>query len=72
MTVCTFMLFAEATWMATHTNIGKTCVKKRIYILTSWSIPVNNQHWIVTSGVGAIMDRLGVKLLGRGWSRIGF
>ena len=52
--------------MATHSNnISKTCVKKSIYVLTSWSIPVNNPHYSITSGVGAIIDILGVKLLGK-------
>jgi hypothetical protein len=66
MTIFSCQVVAGDIWMATHSNnISKTCVKKSIYVLTSWSIPVNNPHYSITSGVGAIIDILGVKLLGK-------
>ena len=49
MTVIFHHVVAGDIWMATHTNnISKTGVKKSIYVLTSWSIPVNNQHCNIT------------------------
>ena len=67
MTISTYPVFADLTWITTHTdNISKSCMKKSIYVFTHSCVTVNGPHCIITSGIGSVIDMLDVKPPGGG------